>query len=720
MSEKLKFSIGVDLSELEKGLDKASASIKSFADRNKEKFEQVGKSMVDVGAKMSILSGAVIAGIGAMGLLAKNVGNVADRLFDLRDITGASTDAIQEWQYIAKIAGVNTETFTNATEGLVRRLKDVGEEGSPAVKILRDLGIQTNDASGAIRNSGVIVDETIRKLATLENVTERNALGSQLFGGAWKDVAPILSLGADGIEQLKNEAHDLGLVMSETALTDANNFRIATEKVTARIEALKNSIGAKLAPVMERTLIPLINNYVIPAFEKIANMIVAVINWFNDLNPTVKTIIGVIAGLVVAIGPLLVIIGTIIQFLPVLIAGFAALTGPIGLIVLGVVALTAAIVANWNTIKQWAQDSVNYFIRLYNKSMLFRAGIEYVIFAFKGMWEVVKFVAFSIYNVITTVFKNIWETIKGVADLIVSVLTFDLAGIKASLSKTFNAVTGNVSKLFNDISNDAKDLFNNISKNASEAVKNTLTGELKEVDFTTSEESTKKLQEAVTGAVSAGVANGLGGRAQLQAVNAGMTPTGIAEQPTAAITTDLSQLSVPMATALTEIEMMLFDFNERAGDIINNRIADTFAGIGMVIGDALTGGGNAIEKAGSLLLGSLGGLLVDLGKMAIQTGVGLLGIKTALKSLNPAVAIAAGVALVALGSAFSKGASGISNSIGGGGSIGNARGSSSSGSPSSSFSSFSAQSGNEVVFRIAGSDLLGVLRRAEGNEQRLG
>jgi hypothetical protein len=197
-------------------------------------------------------------------------------------------------------------------------------------------------------------------------------------------------------------------------------------------------------------------------------------------------------------------------------------------------------------------------------------------------------------------------------------------------------------------------------------------------------------------------------------------PTGIIEQPTAAITTDLSQLSVPMATALTEMEMMLFDFNERAGDIINNKIADTFAGIGMVIGDALTGGGNAIEKAGSLLLGSLGGLLVDLGKMAIQTGVGLLGIKTALKSLNPAVAIAAGVALVALGSAFSKSASGISNSIGGGGSIGNAGGSSSSGSPSSSFSSFSAQSNNEVVFRIAGSDLLGVLRRAEGNEQRLG
>jgi len=48
MSEKLQFSIGVDLSDFEKGLDKASQSIRSFADRNKESFEKFGKSMVNI------------------------------------------------------------------------------------------------------------------------------------------------------------------------------------------------------------------------------------------------------------------------------------------------------------------------------------------------------------------------------------------------------------------------------------------------------------------------------------------------------------------------------------------------------------------------------------------------------------------------------------------------------------------------------------------------
>jgi len=175
-------------------------------------------------------------------------------------------------------------------------------------------------------------------------------------------------------------------------------------------------------------------------------------------------------------------------------------------------------------------------------------------------------------------------------------------------------------------------------------------------------------------------------------------------------------------TGNEEMLIALADFNSRASQIIENSISETFAGIGEAIGNALASGGSVLEGIGLSLLDSLGSLLVQMGKMAIQVGVGLLAIKTALKSLNPAVAIGAGVALVALGSLFSSKSNSLSGSIGGGGS--GVSGGSGSGANNQSFSSsgFSSRGdgGGTVVFEIAGQKLIGVLSNTLNANRRLG
>jgi hypothetical protein len=165
----------------------------------------------------------------------------------------------------------------------------------------------------------------------------------------------------------------------------------------------------------------------------------------------------------------------------------------------------------------------------------------------------------------------------------------------------------------------------------------------------------------------------------------------------------------------------LMEFNNRASDIISGAIADTFASIGFAIGDAIANGSSVLEAVGGALLSSLGGLLVEMGKMAIQVGVGLLAIKTALKSLNPAVAIGAGVALVALGSFFSSKSRAIGGGIGGGGGVSGGSGSDANNSSftSSGFSSRSSEGGT-VVFEIAGQKLVGVLSNTLNANRRLG
>ena len=72
--------------------------------------------------------------------------------------------------------------------------------------------------------------------------------------------------------------------------------------------------------------------------------------------------------------------------------------------------------------------------------------------------------------------------------------------------------------------------------------------------------------------------------------------------------------------------------------------------MGNLVG-TLVAGGDAWGDFKNAALSSLGDMAIAVGKIAVKTGVSMLGIKAALKLDNPYVAIAAGAALIALGAA---------------------------------------------------------------------
>jgi hypothetical protein len=101
--------------------------------------------------------------------------------------------------------------------------------------------------------------------------------------------------------------------------------------------------------------------------------------------------------------------------------------------------------------------------------------------------------------------------------------------------------------------------------------------------------------------------------------------------------------------------------------ILEQGAENTLGDVAFAIGDALASGGNVLKAAGGALLGGIAGILNQLGQLAIATGLAVEGIKTALKTLNPAVAIGAGIALVALAGFVSNKAKSLGGSKGGGG-----------------------------------------------------
>jgi methyl-accepting chemotaxis protein len=324
---------------------------------SEERIRAFGKVAQDIGKSLTKNVTAPIAAIGTAAFAASvRLGNFADTLLDLEQQTGLSTDSLQEYRQVAVKAGIATDAVANASQNLQRRLAS-GEEGSKDLTDgLNALGISARDAQGNLRSIDKIVEESISKLSDYSDITERNQLALKIFGRSAGELAPLLALGSKEIENAKNQARELGLVLSKEALEAANEFRIAFDTLKATVSGVTNEIGAAFLPVAQK-FVAILQNKILPVIRE-------VINFFSNLSDRTKTTITVIAGVVAAIGPLLFSLGALTKAIPFVLAGlnaiklaFVLISGPIGLIGIAIAGLAVLVVQNWDIIKKTIEDS---------------------------------------------------------------------------------------------------------------------------------------------------------------------------------------------------------------------------------------------------------------------------------------------------------------------------------------------------------------------------
>lgn len=133
--------------------------------------------------------------------------------------------------------------------------------------------------------------------------------------------------------------------------------------------------------------------------------------------------------------------------------------------------------------------------------------------------------------------------------------------------------------------------------------------------------------------------------AMSQLLNEGANPFGMA------ITSMKEQLA-GLDNSLELNKQKWVEFGQTVTEQINQAIADSLATMAAGMGEMMAGTTDMKAIMASVLSGMLD-MLIYVGKLAIETGIAVLGIKKALETLNPYVAIAGGIALIALAS-FAK------------------------------------------------------------------
>lgn len=114
----------------------------------------------------------------------------------------------------------------------------------------------------------------------------------------------------------------------------------------------------------------------------------------------------------------------------------------------------------------------------------------------------------------------------------------------------------------------------------------------------------------------------------------------------------ISAAPTKLAPVLSKAQAAAIEVAAKLRDAVGPAIQDAAVQIATGFGGILAGfatGNAGLRDLANLMLSTLGDLMIRLGEIAIQAGIGMAAIKAAFESINPAVAIAAGVALIAFG-----------------------------------------------------------------------
>ncbi len=239
---------------------------------------------------------------------------------------------------IAKSYGVNMAD-TAAAVGL---LGNVGIQGSvaatalksvflglsaptsSAAKALKTIGVEVADSNGKLRPMITVLSELGTKIHDFPQVTKMKVL-KELFG----------KKGIAGASVLLTEAMngtDTGLKKFAERLNNSTGAAERMAKVTQK--GLPLALG-KITGAFEAVLLTLgIEGGLNGAFIALSEKIVGFLGWIEKLNPTVLKWGLIIAGVVAAVGPLLIAFGFMLPAISALITGFGFLI-PIGGAIMG-------------------------------------------------------------------------------------------------------------------------------------------------------------------------------------------------------------------------------------------------------------------------------------------------------------------------------------------------------------------------------------------------
>lgn len=197
------------------------------------------------------VAAAIVKAEKAMISMTKESAAFADNIITLSMQTGQSTQQLQEFAYASELIDVSVDTLQGSLRKLTNNMQDTMNGTGNAKASFEALGVSVTNADGSMRNANDVFYETIDALGQVKNETERDAMAMDIFGRSAQDLNPLIIQGSKTLKAYADEAHNVGYVLDDEALSALGAVDDAYQRLQKTQEGVKNQLSAEFAPYLE-------------------------------------------------------------------------------------------------------------------------------------------------------------------------------------------------------------------------------------------------------------------------------------------------------------------------------------------------------------------------------------------------------------------------------------------------------------------------------------
>ncbi len=459
------------------------------------------------GEDLATTSDIVTDALTAFGLSAQDSGHFADILAAASSNANTNVSMMGEtFKYCAPIAGALGFSAEDTAEA-IGLMANAGIKGSQAGTALRtimnnltgdiklsgsalgEVTIATTNADGSMRDLSDILSDCRGAFAQLSE-SEQAAAAEALVGkNAMSGFLALMNAGEGDIEKLSTAIANCDGTAERMAETMQDNLAGKLTILKSQLQELAISFGEML----------------MPAIRAIVSKIQAFVDKLNHMSEGQQKAILTIGLMVAALGPLLVIIGTVISKVGVAMQGFVRLasgvkklgvavkagTGVFGKLgaalggisapVIAVVAIIAVLIAAfkhlWDTNEEFRNAITAIWEGIVSKIQAFCQGIVdrlnalgfdfgSIVDVLKALWDgFCQFLApifEAAFNVVSTVLGTVLDVITGLLDIFIGLFTGNWSQMWEGVKEVFSGIWEGITSLFENFLNMIRNLADTV------------------------------------------------------------------------------------------------------------------------------------------------------------------------------------------------------------------------------------------------------------------